>query len=1032
MELGKHERETSAKGTLWKEKQKPPQNGEPTETPAVKESSSLRFLYREQVPSESGFLRFTFVPTFGRLPSQFHVVDASSFLVRVSEDPFQKKNQDIRNTTEVIAEGRGIESGPKRNSEASGCRWNIHKHLQPQECNASKGKMDKDDLFQADFVFVTDSDEDKTKMADNSYGRERSQISDTSHVSTRSKSRGNASQQPHTELFHSSTSQQKQCQFTSPLSTSGHPSHKSPIAHSHSPTNLKVEPDLSPTLQQASSVQESHSQWQSANGSTTHQSSTYLQSATSYSVPFSTLKRPPFPFNSLSDSVQSCRNQQTSNLHKISESTVSPLPSKDLPPSSQISSSSDTLQSPSPHTLSPPPPKRFNTLASVPIYITTHLLSPSPKPLSSPFHGSSSTICSVNNPCSHISSRETSGIRSPLPTRLSFLTAILKSGSSPKRPFSPASCPATFSPNSLGSSTLTIDQKFQTTPPTPKKLASNYSVRSDSPGQDEYLLSVFSNVPNHMTLSSKSSPTVRARSVSPKRYLDARELYPDKLRPLSPTISSYRKTVVSPLLQPVTLNSSLPPHVPRNTSQITSKGAHSPVDRYLGPEKSKRVHTYSPTFTAKSYPVSTPTSNQQDTLSPTSEKYPSLSSTFLQPTCKSKACFPQVSAKDLNGHSPVPSPHWPFYHKGSTSPTSQDYSTSSPSVQINSSSIHANYRACPSSSRPRTPLTQPKSPTRVCSPCSLLSRSREMTSPLPSDSKIPQPHKIKASYKAFAAIPTNTLLLEQKALNEPEGEERTLDTHSEICSPAQLRQQTEELCAAIDEVLQDPLSTHQRDSSPSSLQNLLASDIGKTSTALQRPAGRETRFANLSLLTPTVNESKKTRPGVIRPTTVKAKIIFKQEDPIQPNPFKKYLEETTESQTEQESSLSHPFFHTKPNFPTKSPLYPQVISHADLLTPGPFSHLGSIFGDTYDNSYSPYRHNALYNKPTHPIVPIPENEALSSKELHSARIQSKAHLPPHQENKDQSRGSFADCALPHSRAPCLLRGDPGDFPAKLN
>lgn len=87
---------------------------------------------------------------------------------------------------------------------------------------------------------------------------------------------------------------------------------------------------------------------------------------------------------------------------------------------------------------------------------------------------------------------------------------------------------------------------------------------------------------------------------------------------------------------------------------------------------------------------------------------------------------------------------------------------------------------------------------------------------------------------------------------------------SQIYSPAELRQQTEELCAAIDEVLQDPLSTvllylkpqfisffppvwflcfrsyylpciffqHQRDSSPSSLQNLLASDAGKVRESL--------------------------------------------------------------------------------------------------------------------------------------------------------------------------------------------------------
>ncbi|XP_078242605.1 muscular LMNA-interacting protein isoform X12 [Pogona vitticeps] len=246
--------------------------------------------------------------------------------------------------------------------------------------------------------------------------------------------------------------------------------------------------------------------------------------------------------------------------------------------------------------------------------------------------------------------------------------------------------------------------------------------------------------------------------------------------------------------------------------------------------------------------------------------------------------------------------------------------------------------------------------------------------------------QIRTSYKAFAAIPTNTLLLEQKALDEPTKpealvEDKTLDTHSEMCSPAQLRQQTEELCAAIDQVLQDPLAKHQQDSSPRSLQNLFDSDVGKPSTALQRSAGRETRYANLYLSGPAATESQKTKPGVIRPTLVKAKIMVKEEEPIQPNPFKKYLEETSDPETEEDSSLVQPFPPTKPKPTTKSTLHPLSVSHADSLTPGPFNHVGSTFGDIHDYSYTPYQRNALYKKHTHPIVPIPENEALSSKEI---------------------------------------------------
>ncbi|XP_066468509.1 muscular LMNA-interacting protein [Tiliqua scincoides] len=1012
MELGKHKRETSARDTWWKEKQ--------------------------QAPSESGFLRFTFFPLIGRLPTPFHVADAETVPGRALNESVGENYQEIpRSQIEVFSADQTLGGGRKGNVKVTGCTNSGHDQFQTKECNPSKGKMDRNDLFKAEFVFITDLDEDKTTTTDNGYEHGSSKGLDPSHVTTSDESRRqlNAPQLSHTDLPHSPVNQQKHSQFTSPLSTSDHLSHKSPVTFLLSPPDLTVEHNPAPILQQATSLQESHSQWQSANGSSIQQSSTYSQATASYSLPSPILKRPSLPLKSLSENAQMIPSGlQASSLHKISEPATSLSPNKSSLPFSQVSSSGATSQSSSPQALTPPPSKRFTALSAVPIYITTHLLSPSPPPLSSPFHGSSSTICSVNNPCSQMSSSGNllkSGIKSPVPTRLSLLTAILKSGTSPKRPFSPASCPASFSPNSLGSSTPAIDQTFKATPPTPKKSASSFSIRSASPNQDDFHLTVFSTAPNHTSvLPSKSSPMLRVRSLSPKRHLDARALSPDKLRPLSPNVSSYRKIVVSPLLQTKMSNSSLPPHVPRHPS--SSKGAHSPAHRTQGPEKSKRVHTYSPTFTAKSYPLS-PATNQRDALSPTLEKYPSRRPIFMYPSSKSKEYLSQVPVKDSNARSPVPSSYWPFSHTGSTSPSPPDYNIKSPSPETNPNSVHSSYRACPAPARPRTPtVTQPRSPPMARSPCSLLSRSRELTSPLsfslPSDSenKAPQPHKIKTSYKAFAAIPTNTLLLEQKALDEPTKTEGVVDTdfsvRSEMCSPAQLRQQTEELCAAIDQVLQDPLPMRRCDSSPSSLQSMLDSDISKTSIASQRPTGRETRFANL-LSVSTVTEKQKTKPGVIRPTTVKAKVILKEEDQIQPNPFRKYLEESSDPETEQDSSHFHPFIPTKTNLSPKSPLHPQSISHADSLSPGPFSHLGSIFGDVHDHSYSPYHRNALYNKPPHPIVPIPENKALSYQELRSAREQNEADLQSSEENQESSKRVFPDHASAHSRAHYVLRDD---------
>lgn len=74
--------------------------------------------------------------------------------------------------------------------------------------------MDKNDLFKAEFVFITDLDEDKTTTADNWYEHGRSKVLDPSHVPTGDDLRRqlNATQLSHTELSHSPVSQQKQSQ----------------------------------------------------------------------------------------------------------------------------------------------------------------------------------------------------------------------------------------------------------------------------------------------------------------------------------------------------------------------------------------------------------------------------------------------------------------------------------------------------------------------------------------------------------------------------------------------------------------------------------------------------------------------------------------------------------------------------------------------------------------------------------------------------------------------------------------------------
>ncbi|XP_019393088.1 PREDICTED: muscular LMNA-interacting protein isoform X2 [Crocodylus porosus] len=975
MELGKHEKEIPAKETLKEKLTLHATYGQRTEERDLHVASPLKFLNTEQVPSgESGSkpLTFTFVPYIGQLPSHFEVVDASKFLVKISEKPNADTRQEIINKSHIPSGDLAFKNQFQQDSKSTFHPESTQKIFQPQEHNTGKRKMQENDLFKAEFIFITDSgEEDEETIARNkvqppsvgSYGHTIFQSSNTSLDPTASNkpfSDMNAPRSQGAALSHSSTAQ-----LTS-LSTSDHLFHKPPAIRLISPTNLKVKRDLV-NLNQASSLEESYNKCQSATGSSKQDSSTCFQ-ATTHSSPISKSKRSDYELSSPSSSSQFLGSSQVPTIsipdwvYKPSQVTRSGLPNGSGGLSSDVPSSSK-IQDLSAQSLPSCSFKR--SVSAIPVHVTAHLLSPSPKPLSSPFYSSSSTICSINEPYSQMSptgNQLKPEIRASLPTRLTFLTAVLKAHPSQQRPLSPASCPATFSVNSLGSSTLSVDQKFITTPPTPKKYVSGFSVRSDSPSQEEHQPLGFSHVP----LSSKAHHPPRARSLSPRNHLYARPLSPDSLSPLSSTVSSYRKTVVSPLLQPSLPTYSMPSCVPRHSSlnpeSSSTKQMHYPISKSQIPEKSRRVHTYSPTLICKSHPLSSP-SNQRGTFPPSFERCSSPSPNPLNSTYKSKASSAQRFAQEFGDASPAlsnASMQLSSSRPNSTSPVPSACYSHPRSSKLSSSSLHPSYRVYSSPLRPEQSATpsvaQCRSPVSDWSPCPLLSRSRELTSPqtfsLSSDhenTKAKQ-YKIKTSYKAFAAIPTNTLLMEQKALEEPtkkasETELTTLDTHSEMCSPAQLRQQTEELCATIDQVLQDPLPMRRCESSPSFLQTPMDSDTGKMSTVPQRTAGRETKYANLYLSAPGMTESQLTKPGVIRPAPVKTKILLKKEEPYQPNPFKKYLEESRDPDVEQ---------------------------------------------------------------PSHPIVPIPENEALSSKELHSATAQNKSNLLPTHESKETSKGKFPE------------------------
>ncbi|KAM4678821.1 LOW QUALITY PROTEIN: muscular LMNA-interacting protein [Amazona ochrocephala] len=969
---------------------------------------------RTVTSEESGTkpLTFTFVPSIGQLPTHCEVVDVSKFLVTIPEEPKDLSNQEVINKSNAVSDELALKSGTRQDCVLAAHTDSIQKVFQSPRCNLSKGKMQENDLFKAEFILITDSGEEdevaasssNTLRPSNGYGPISAQLLATSHVYPgigAGKPPGDG-HVPGAVLSHSTADLQKH-QLISTLSISDHLSSKPPAVHLISPINQKIACGAKANLNQASSLEDSRKNWQPVTGFSKQDSSLYFQSASVL------LGSPPSMSKTSSSASDSCYsttqlydNPQIPSLYtsgcvcKMGGFTTSSVPAKS-PSLSPSPSRSAEIQGSSAQSLPPSSSKRVNALSPVPVRVITHSLCPSPKPLSPPcLYGSSSTICSINEPFTPMSSRGNlakAGARSPLPTRLTLLTAILRSGSSQKRPVSPASCPI-FSPSPLSSSTFAVDRKSEITSPTPKKSVSSPLIRPGFPSGEEYWLSGWA---QHQSLPSKPHPTPQAGSLSPKSHVPGRTLSPDSQSPLSSPIFSHRKSIASPGLQ-----STLPPPRPPAPSSLAHPTSPSPggvqyaASRSRTPQKSERVHTYSPIFTCRSYPLLSSTS-LSGAFSPTQEKHTSPSPSLLHPASRSKSDLSQTFVQEISVSSPTPSStskQWSLSRPHSTPPVPQTSNINSYPLQFDSSLVYTSYRSNSSSPRPEQSATSPvlkcRSPVSDKSPGTLPSRPRELTSSqsfsLPPDHESikPKQYKLKTSYKAFAAIPTNTLLMEQKALEEPTKtasvtEGTALDTHSEMCSPAELRQQTEELCAVIDQVLQDPLTMRRSESSPSFLQMSTESDVGKVSTTLQRAAGRETRYASLYKSAPIVTESQLTKPGVIRPVLVKGKSAQQKEEPYQPNPFKKYLEEISDQNTEQETALLHPLYPTKLIPPTKSPM--SSVSLADCLNPGSFSHLSFIICDVQENPYSLYSHNSLYNKPSHAILPIPENEMLNSKEV---------------------------------------------------
>ncbi|XP_051853130.1 muscular LMNA-interacting protein isoform X3 [Antechinus flavipes] len=913
--------------------------------------------------SETKPLIFTFVPTIRRLPTQSQVSDASKCLVKIGEEP-RDKGPGTSNSNK-FSDHLTFKSGIRQESDiqtyacSTETRQKIFQEKGPKLNQPET--MQQSDLFKAEYVFIVDSEgeeeaigrkEDKQLPVGNGHGLARPKtlaIAPGPVIALQKSHHGDFQVPGQSELPQDAANQQKQIQLTSLSTTSDQLSCKSPALFV-SPTNLKAQSDMV-NLHQASLLEEFHTKRVDPRGSTMQETSTYYE-GTIYSSPCFAPEQTSSEIKStqILDSKQLKYISNPTLAHQKSElrsETLSKSPTPPLHPHSSSASQSFTTQVLSSTTA------KSDSSSYIPVRIITHSLSPSPKPLNSTFYGSSSTLCSQASSSGNLAK---SGVKSPVPTRLSLLTAILKSNPAHGRPFSPASCP-TFSSNSLTSSTLTLDQKMKRTPPTPKKSYSSFSLREESPDLGEHQPSELPYQSVHSHFFTKISPASQEAPLSQRKPLSVSSPSPKLGRAPSPPVSP--KIMIPPQLQCKIVNSStLPPIPPCISAASFNKGNHEADFKGPAPEKPKRFHTYSSTSSSSTLSsVSDPVS-QRNTLSfPNEYSFPI---TPLNPTCHLKASSSQLLTKEKN-----------FISATSPSisiPSSLSHPNLRPSLPpadtINShrvqqiSSLHPKYQVNTLPIRPtvstEATVTHSRSPVSSPVPPISLTTIKESTSPQPlllssdPESKKTKQYKIKSSYKAFAAIPTNTILLEQKALDEPAKSERitkdsTLDSHLELPS----------------------------DSPSSSIQTSLGSDGNKMPATLPRAAGRETKYANLTSPSSTVAMSQLTKPGVIRPVSVKSKILLRkeEEETYEPNPFSKYLEENSglfsgqDTTSLHDTAPLHPVCKTKPFLPAKSLLHPQSLSYTDCLIPGPFSHLSSIsLGDRHMNSPTSFNHNRLYNK----------------------------------------------------------------------
>nr|XP_031544521.1 muscular LMNA-interacting protein isoform X17 [Vicugna pacos] len=676
--------------------------------------------------SEAKPLIFTFVPTVRRLPTHSQLTDTSKFLVKIPEEPSDKTPETVNrsNSNEYLT----LNAGSQRERDGGTLTYPLEvkdKISQGKGLKANEPQgMQQSDLFKAEYVFIVDSEgEDEAPSrqgeqgppagVDTTAARPRSLALSSSLASdvVRPKTRGADLQAPpHPDMPHGVAPQQKHGQLTSPPIASEQLACKPPAFSFVSPTNQKPPPDPV-DLAGASVLEEFHTRRLDVGGALVEETATYFQTS-AHSAPF-------FASEGTSSTPRFPHPAQLPGSHLSSARAAHPKPgltSEGLEKTTATVTSHVRSPRGSPRTSSPPPPSgaspKPNSASYIPVRIVTRSLCPSPRPFPLPSHGSSSAVCSRVSSSGSLSK---SGVKSPLPSRLSLLTAILKSNPSHQRPLSPASCP-TFALNSLASSTLTLDQKVKQTPSTPKKSLSSCSLRARSPEQQENRVPELS---QHLAFSTKAARLPRAPSLSPTRHGSGNLVSLNVEKAPSPT-SLKGGPMCSPLQTGPSSPAGLPP-VPPSLPPLSSKGRQDADLR--GPHPS-------PSPSSASSSVSPPTNQRARLSSPEKCYHPSPALSDL--INRSQRPSAQPSGQ---GHPPPAPPPAPVSsagaaaslpHLGSSasqptqarrlSPSAQHPTLTLPSRLGKSESSISDHRSSVSTPSPPISLTRTK---ELISPCAM-------------------------------------------------------------------------------------------------------------------------------------------------------------------------------------------------------------------------------------------------------------------------------------------------------------------------